>query len=155
VPAWNLEDEEGLSSGRRATGDGRRATGDGRRATGDAAYNTVIPSAARDLHFAVRRSSLQHSLVPFPSSRLSLSVRLLRLADRLDRKLGRVLSNAPLDPAALRPLNLLYAPPHLVEIVRAIAHCLIPSAAFRRSPRGGRRSPIARRTSILMERSRS
>jgi hypothetical protein len=48
--------------------------------------------------------------------------RLRRTLDRLDRELGRVSSNTPLNPAALAPLNLLHAPANLVEIVRPIAH---------------------------------
>lgn len=45
-----------------------------------------------------------------------------RTLDGLDRELGRVTADAPFDPAAFPPLNLLHAAANIVEIVRPFAH---------------------------------
>src|SRR5262249_57532079 len=56
-------------------------------------------------------------LLPLSSPRLRVSKRLSPLLDRLDRELGRMSANAPLDSIALAALDLLHTPAHLVQIV--------------------------------------
>src|SRR5262249_36920042 len=69
-------------------------------------------------------------LLPLSSPRLRVRKRLSPLLDRLDRELGRMSANAPLDSIALAALDLLHTPAHLVQIVRAVTHCCRPGSPF-------------------------